>query len=67
MLLCHMYGTTAAGDGWHDDCGFERGDASACVFRHVGRRTACSVYGDGVTSEGPGVNLDWFKVRLVER
>ena len=70
-LLCHMYGTRAAGDGWHDDystrlvgMGFERGDASACVFRHAAKKISCSVYGDDFTSEGPKDGLDWFKGEL---
>ena len=71
MLLRHMYGTKAAGDGWHHNysttlvaMGFERGDASTCVFRHVERRISCSVYGDDFTSEGPKKNLDWLKEEL---
>ncbi len=74
LLQRHMYGTRAAGDGWHDDysvtlvdMGFERGDASACVFRHAERRISCSVYGDDFTSEGPKCNLDWFKAELEQR
>ena len=39
-LLVHMYGTRAAGDGWHseyseflmNELGFVRGDASPCLF-----------------------------------
>ncbi len=71
MLLRHMYGTRAAGDGWHDDyssilvsMGFERGDASACVFRHHEKNISCSVYGDDFTSAGPKKHLDWFKSEL---
>ena len=71
LLLCHMYGTRKAGDGWHceysttlKELGFEVGDASACVFTHVGKRIRCSVYGDDLSSVGPKSSLDWFKKKL---
>ena len=44
--------------------GFERGGASACVFRHAAKKISCSVYGDDFTSEGPKDGLDWFKGEL---
>ena len=74
LLLCHMYGTRKAGDGWHceysttlKELGFEVGDASACVFTHVGKRIRCSVYGDDLSSVGPKSSLDWFKKQLEEK
>ena len=41
-LLCHMYGTRAAADGWHEEystslvtkMGFVQGVSCPCVFRH---------------------------------
>ena len=71
LLRVHMYGTRAAADGWHSeysgvltDIGFERGDASACVFRHRERRLVTSVHGDDFTTSGPKQELDWMKAQL---
>ena len=64
-LRVHMYSTRAAADGWHSECsstmeamGFLRGDASACVFRHLTRRLVASVHGDDFTVAGPKHQLD---------
>ena len=71
LLRVHMYGTRAAADGWHNeyssaltDIGFEKGDASACVFRHRERRLVSSVHGDDFTTSGPKRELDWMKAQL---
>ena len=68
LLRVHMYGTRAAADGWHGeysttliDLGFQRGNASACVFRHVGKRMVASVHGDDFTIAGPKKHLDQLK------
>ena len=60
LLRVHMYGTRAAADGWHKEysptlepMGFVRGDASACVFRHIARKLVASVHGDVFTVCGP--------------
>jgi len=49
-LLVHMYGTRAAGEGWHAEysdflvsLGFKKGDASPCIFSHPERRVVSSV------------------------
>ena len=74
QLLVHMYGTRAAGDGWHceySDCleaaGFVKGAASSCVFRHPGRNLVTSVYGDDFTTTGAKEDLDWFRTTLEKR
>ena len=71
LLRVHMYGTRAAAEGWHGEysgalerLGFARGDASACVFRHGGRRLVTSVHGDDFTTAGPKKQLDWLKKEL---
>ena len=64
-----MYGTRAAGDGWHSEysdflvseMGFVRGGASPCLFRHPARGVITSVDGDDFTTVGTKTNLDWFK------
>ena len=73
LLRVHMYGTRAAADGWHgeyssalESMGFARGDASACVFRHVERRLVTSVHGDDFTTAGPKKQLDWLKAELMK-
>ena len=74
QLLVHMYGTRAAGDGWHCECsdspeaaGFVKGAASSCVFRHHGRNLVTSVYGDDFTTTGAKEDLDWFRAALEKR
>ncbi len=74
-LLVHMYGTRAAGEGWHaeysefmtKELGFTRGGASPCLFRHAARGLVSSVYGDDFTTTGTKANLDWFKTALERR
>ena len=70
-IRVHLYGTRPAAKGWHtefsesmEELGFEKGVASACVFRHNERNIATSVYGDDFLSEGPKDQLDWFKAAL---
>ena len=41
--------------------GFLRGDASACVFRHVDRRLVASVHGDNFTVCRPKKQFDWMR------
>ena len=68
----HMYGTRPAAKGWHTefseflmyDLGFERGNASQCVFEHKERGITTAVYGDDFTSTGTKDQLDWFKQSL---
>ncbi len=72
LLLEHMYGTRKAGDGWYehysgtlmDVLGFDKGCASACVFRHKARELECSIHGDDLTATGPKCELDWYKAEL---
>ena len=71
LLRVHMYGTRAAADGWHSeysntlvDLGFQRGSASACVFRHPAKRMVASVHGDDFTIAGPKSCLDALKTDL---
>ena len=74
-LLVHMYGTRAAGAGWHEDysshlteeMGFKKGVASSCVFRHPERDLVSSVYGDDFATTGAKDDLDWFLATLEER
>ena len=74
-LLVHMYGTRAAGDGWHAEyseflvncIGFERGGASPCLFRHPKRGIVTSVYGDDFTTAGRKPDLDWFREKLEKK
>ena len=70
-LRVHMYGTRAAADGWHceysqtlEAMGFQKGDASACVFRHAPRRIVATVHGDDFTIAGPKHQLDWMKEQM---
>ena len=74
LLLVHLYGTRAAADGWHceyssllEEMGFEKGDASACIFRHSSREIVCSVHGDDFTSSGPKRDLDWMKSAMEQK
>ncbi len=73
-LQVHMYGTRRAAEGWHswysdhlEELGFLKGDASACVFRHVERRLSTAVHGDDFFTEGPKASLDWFKQEMDKR
>ena len=74
-LNVHMYGTRRAAEGWHDEyadyltevLGFDKGDASACVFRHKTRGIMTSVYGDDFTNTGSKRELDWFLGQLKDR
>ena len=66
-----MYGTRAAADGWHSeysntlvDLGFQRGSASACVFRHHASHMVASVHGDDFTIAGPKRCLDKLKADM---
>ena len=71
-VLVHMYGVRPAAKGWHTefseflmfDLGFERGNASQCVFVNKERGITTAVYGDDFTPVGPKVQLDWFKQAL---
>ena len=64
-----MYGTRKAGDGWHEEMsgslmsklGFPKGDASACIFRHLERAIECSIHGGDLSAAGPKDSLDWYK------
>ena len=64
-LLVHLYGTRRAAEGWHTeysdflvyDLGFEKGHASACVFRHPGKRIVT----------GRKSSLDWLKPSMEKR
>ena len=74
LLRVHMYGTRAAADGWHGeysttliDLGFKRGSASACVFRHTGKRMLATVHGDDFTICGPKRHLDQLKRDMEEK
>ena len=71
QLKVHMYGTRKAADGWHcefsdtfEELGFERGQSSACVFRHASRHLICSVHGDDFTTAGPKESLKWFRKEM---
>ena len=71
LLKKHMYGTRAAADGWQQEysgflrsIGFEKGEASPCVFVHKARNLATSVHGDDFTTVGPKVELDWLEMNL---
>ncbi len=74
-LVCHMYGTRAAADGWQEEyssflvemLGFRQGLASPCLFRHVERQIVLSVHGDDFTAAGAKHQLDWFEDSMKER
>ena len=68
-LLCHMYGTRAAADGWQEEysttlvtkLGFVQGVSCPCVFRHPERNVVVTVHGDDFTTVGAKPDLDWFE------
>ena len=47
--------------------GFEKGEASPCVFVHKLKNVATSVHGDDFTSVGPKAELDWLEAKLESR
>ena len=74
QLLCHMYGTRGAADGWQEEystmlieLGFEQGISCPNVFRHAQRGICLSVHGDDFTAEGPKPALDWYEEAVAQR
>ena len=47
--------------------GFVRGNASACVFRHIARRLVASVHGDDFTVCGPKKHFDWMRHEMLKK
>ena len=74
-LICHMYGTRPAADGWQEeysttlveDLKFRQGMSSPCIFKHSSRTIAVTVHGDDFTAVGAKTDLDWYEDEMKKR
>ena len=73
-LVKSMYGTRDAAQNWEleystcmRDLGFNRGQASPCVFYHQERNIRTASHGDDFTLLGYEKDLDWFRDQIASR
>ncbi len=74
-LICHMYGTRPAADGWQEeysttlvkDLKFQQGMSSPCIFKHSSRTIVVTVHGDDFTAVGAKADLDWYEGEMKKR